>query len=414
MQNKVGDPMNPSRRLLHLWLLTWTSRGFEPHFLILNDAKNHDNFTFYDEIFSKIPTFNHRWYEQACYRRWLAASTHDHGTFMDFDIYPLDDNPLFRYKQLMEMETKEYKMEMKNGNENSLLWTYQDILPMMTHFTKGGIDRFLNIIENYKLDPKRDVYKGVSHTSDMLIASNERNKVFTKILSEHDHRVFHFSHALYKAQKPILNLKLDIADWTNLLLKYSFINRFNIWIVNGDISDPSFNPYGHSGSFPIPSLVSSIPSFTLGNRQLILSDSSPLSLPEKIDMNLVPKEEAVKLLINPHDLNSHVYRVERIDQIKRGINNRKDKIIILFDTKFPFNNLVDHDPSVIIVPKDNMNIEYLEYCLGFYFHPRYHWNKLKIEKLQKKSIKDYDQYVNRFNAKVDLIMKIDQQLKQFY
>ena len=68
MQNSVGDPKNPTRRQLQLWLLGWFSRGFDPNFLDLSDAMKHPNFTHYEEVFKKIPTFNFRWYEQACYR----------------------------------------------------------------------------------------------------------------------------------------------------------------------------------------------------------------------------------------------------------------------------------------------------------------------------------------------------------
>lgn len=71
---------------MQVWKDSWTKFGWEPIVLGEEDFKKHPSWEFYDAATDKLPTFNSRIYERACYRRWLAMAPFGGGLMTDYDI----------------------------------------------------------------------------------------------------------------------------------------------------------------------------------------------------------------------------------------------------------------------------------------------------------------------------------------
>lgn len=69
-----------------LWRLSWRQFGWNPIVLGEEQFFEHPSAVFYDAATNLLPTFNHRIYERACYRRWMAMSVIGGGLMTDYDV----------------------------------------------------------------------------------------------------------------------------------------------------------------------------------------------------------------------------------------------------------------------------------------------------------------------------------------
>lgn len=71
---------------MQVWKESWSRHGWEPVVLGVEDFKQHPAWEFYDAATDKLPTFNNRIYERACYRRWMAMGPVGGGLMTDYDV----------------------------------------------------------------------------------------------------------------------------------------------------------------------------------------------------------------------------------------------------------------------------------------------------------------------------------------
>lgn len=76
-------------RLIQLWRDSWTRAGFEPEVLTEWHARQHPYFEEFDAAVKKLPSVNNKFYEVACWHRWLAvcvvSQETDHVIMSDYD-----------------------------------------------------------------------------------------------------------------------------------------------------------------------------------------------------------------------------------------------------------------------------------------------------------------------------------------
>lgn len=74
---------------LKLWEKVWSIQGWHPVILTVQDAKRHQNYSYFRDRFSSFPTINAKEYELACFMRHVAMATVGGGFLSDYDVLPL-------------------------------------------------------------------------------------------------------------------------------------------------------------------------------------------------------------------------------------------------------------------------------------------------------------------------------------
>lgn len=77
-------------QLIELWKRLWSAQGWEPVVLGEKDAKKGRMYARLLNAIQKLPTCNHRGYENACYLRHLAMANRGGGFLTDYDVMPVD------------------------------------------------------------------------------------------------------------------------------------------------------------------------------------------------------------------------------------------------------------------------------------------------------------------------------------
>lgn len=136
--------------LIELWQELWSEQGWNPIVLGEKDAKKTGRmFGRLLNAVQKLPTCNHRGYENACYLRHLAMAGRDSGVLLDYDVMPVDCPPFSLQNDLTLLEPTRVPCAVWGRRSG-----YADV-----------VQRFID----YRLDPPIDIYQGKPHVSDMEI-----------------------------------------------------------------------------------------------------------------------------------------------------------------------------------------------------------------------------------------------------
>lgn len=136
--------------LIELWQRLWSEQGWNPIVLGEKDAKKTGRmFGRLLNAVQKLPTCNHRGYENACYLRHLAMAGRDSGVLLDYDVMPVDCPPFSLQNDLTLLEPTRVPCAVWGRSSG-----YADV-----------VQRFID----YRLDPPIDIYQGKPHVSDMEI-----------------------------------------------------------------------------------------------------------------------------------------------------------------------------------------------------------------------------------------------------
>eukprot|EP00549_Striatella_unipunctata_P001312 CAMPEP_0118686640 /NCGR_PEP_ID=MMETSP0800-20121206/7928_1 /TAXON_ID=210618 ORGANISM="Striatella unipunctata, Strain CCMP2910" /NCGR_SAMPLE_ID=MMETSP0800 /ASSEMBLY_ACC=CAM_ASM_000638 /LENGTH=547 /DNA_ID=CAMNT_0006583713 /DNA_START=54 /DNA_END=1698 /DNA_ORIENTATION=+ len=86
---------NVDHQLLDNWKSAWSSAGFEPQVLTLQDAERHPRYEEFMEIMSGITLIGDGTpegrYNELCFLRWLAMASVGGGMMSDYDVFPVKD-----------------------------------------------------------------------------------------------------------------------------------------------------------------------------------------------------------------------------------------------------------------------------------------------------------------------------------
>jgi hypothetical protein len=177
--------------LLGEWAENWRQAGFEPVVLGDNDARKHPKYRQWVEVFKSIPTTNHKCYELACYKRWLAMAVCG-GFMVDYDVFqvdmvPFEVGPLTFYNR--------YHIPCAVSGT-------PDEFERMLHWFRGvvcGVDDNVN---------------GVPHLSDMLICTKHESELVREWVAEYldpISRMVHFSNRACRLRKreSIMRFRLE-------------------------------------------------------------------------------------------------------------------------------------------------------------------------------------------------------------
>lgn len=142
--------MAPANGLLDLWKEKWSAQGWKPVVLSEKDAKRtaRDYAKFLSAI-HRLPTVNHRGYEDACYLRHLAMANRGGGFLTDYDVLPVNAPP-----------------PICSGETTTLLEPTR--VPCAIVSTREGYGALAKMFTEYKLT-EEDIYNGSPHVSDMTI-----------------------------------------------------------------------------------------------------------------------------------------------------------------------------------------------------------------------------------------------------
>jgi len=138
-------------KLIELWQRLWSEQGWSPVILGEKDAKKGRMYAKLLNAVMKLPTCNHRGYENACYMRHLAMANRGGGLLTDYDVMPVDFTPL----------------AATMGQPLTLLEPTR--VPCAVAGTAEGYADVVRRLIDYQLDPSVDVYQGKPHVSDMEI-----------------------------------------------------------------------------------------------------------------------------------------------------------------------------------------------------------------------------------------------------
>ena len=85
------DKMKDHQMLIDAWSVAWTDSGWDPIVLTLEDAKQHPDFEYYNDLF--ISKTNENFvgsYNYFFFMRWLAVAAQNQDAFMsEYDTFPL-------------------------------------------------------------------------------------------------------------------------------------------------------------------------------------------------------------------------------------------------------------------------------------------------------------------------------------
>lgn len=91
--------------LLQRWMVSWQAKGFQPKVVGPMDAQAHPAYHWFAPWATKVPSYNPRAYENACWLRWLSIGPATHPgevfVFADYDMANLGFSPN-RAKQLAD------------------------------------------------------------------------------------------------------------------------------------------------------------------------------------------------------------------------------------------------------------------------------------------------------------------------
>lgn len=137
--------------LIDLWCKLWTAQGWKPIVLGEKDAKKGRIYAKLLNAIQKLPTYNHRGYENACYMRHLAMANRGGGLLTDYDVMPVDFSPGYasvNYRLMLLEPTR---------------------VPCAVMGAAVGYADVVNMFLNYQLNPATDTHQGKPHISDMEI-----------------------------------------------------------------------------------------------------------------------------------------------------------------------------------------------------------------------------------------------------
>lgn len=141
--------MAPANGLLDLWQEKWTAQGWQPIILSEKDAKRVRGYGKFLSAIHKLPTVNHRGYEDACYLRHLAMVNRGGGFLTDYDVLPVNAPP-----------------PICSGEATTLLEPTR--VPCALVATKDGYGELARLFADYR-PTEADVCNGSAHVSDMVI-----------------------------------------------------------------------------------------------------------------------------------------------------------------------------------------------------------------------------------------------------
>jgi hypothetical protein len=143
---------------MQVWKESWAHHGWEPVVLGVEDFKQHPAWEFYDAATDKLPTFNNRIYERACYRRWMAMGPVGGGLMTDYDVLNRGFIP----------------SDLNNLDLSELSIMCEDRVPCVVFGTGHQYLRAALEFARYVPD-ERDVYRG--HDADPYKGNNGKQLV---------------------------------------------------------------------------------------------------------------------------------------------------------------------------------------------------------------------------------------------
>lgn len=146
--------------IIEVWKKSWENNGWNP---IVLDRKFIKCTNLEIEYLENLPSVNPKKYEMACFLRWNAMSNIGGGWMCDYDVINIGFSP---------EDSKKYEsMSILQGHVPCLVYgTSEDYKHIFNIFTTES-SNFIT-----KIDEK-------SHTSDMIIISNIKNRDFIKCLN---------------------------------------------------------------------------------------------------------------------------------------------------------------------------------------------------------------------------------------
>lgn len=136
------------RQILKAWEEAWSSLGYIPKILTMEDARRNPEFEVYSRTLdSSVALGSNVNYDKACFLRWIAMSTTDGGMFSDFDVIPL---------------TSPHPEDLVSPERFTL---YQGKVPSLMRGTKEQWNTITQEILKEALDEKN---KEILHYSDMF------------------------------------------------------------------------------------------------------------------------------------------------------------------------------------------------------------------------------------------------------
>lgn len=137
------------KKLMDLWMHLWQKQGWDPVVLGEEDAWLDEKSC--AELLSavnKLPTQNHREYENACYLRHLAMANKGGGLLVDYDVMPVSYEPSSENIGLVILEPTKVPCAVRGSAEG-----FRQIVQMFLHYRPGA----------------GDIYRFRPHVSDMTI-----------------------------------------------------------------------------------------------------------------------------------------------------------------------------------------------------------------------------------------------------
>ncbi|PJF18322.1 hypothetical protein PSACC_01864 [Paramicrosporidium saccamoebae] len=205
---------NYNRRLIKLWLRSWSLQGFHPRILTLSDAIKHPNYTALNAYFSRIPTVNPPHYELLCYRRWIAFQVAGGGTFVDLDLLPL------------------MPFAFPVGLNGTALWSYLSFAPMLTHAGAVGAQHQLDFMAGWPYGWQQ--YNGRDHMSDMTMMrfnlSATHPGIYNRLLP-HIPQLVHFSSNDHMHFRERVSKDEQRIDWTVDTVQLAWVSTHRVTIL---------------------------------------------------------------------------------------------------------------------------------------------------------------------------------------
>jgi hypothetical protein len=127
------------REIIEAWKDAWSSMGYIPKVLTMEDVKSHPDYEYFSEsLDSSVPLGSNAAYDKACHLRWLAMSAVGGGIMADFDTVPVTP------PQPEDFEAPE-KFTL-----------YQDFVPSLLKGTEEQWNNIAMEILDYALDPSNE------------------------------------------------------------------------------------------------------------------------------------------------------------------------------------------------------------------------------------------------------------------
>ena len=141
--------LSPANGLLDFWQEKWAAQGWQPLVLSEKDAKRVPGYVKFLSAIHRLPTVNHRGYEDACYLRHLAMVHRGGGFLTDYDVLPVNCPP-----------------PICSGEATRILEPTR--VPCAVVATRDGYGELARLFTEYQ-PTDADVYNGAPHVSDMTI-----------------------------------------------------------------------------------------------------------------------------------------------------------------------------------------------------------------------------------------------------